>query len=266
MKSIRQFKFIYGPVPSWRLGSSLGVDLLSQEKKICNFDCVYCQIGKTESYTAERKVFIPVKKVTDELKSVPLVNIDYITLSGRGEPTLALNLGGVIEEIKKMTSIPVAVITNSSLICNPEVRRELCLADYVIAKFDAYSQRSLKKNNNPEKNIKFIDILSGIRHFRDEYKGRLALQMMFTEKNKTGIREMIDFIRYLTPDEIQINTPLRHCRVKPLTRNLISKIKEIFIKECKGISFRSVYDEQEIKDIKSLSDEETLKRRGKVIS
>ena len=101
MNNIRQFKYIYGPVPSWRLGSSLGIDLLSQEKKICNFDCIYCQIGKTESYTAERKVYIPVKKVIDELKFVPLVNIDYITLSGRGEPTLAKNLGEVIDAIKQ---------------------------------------------------------------------------------------------------------------------------------------------------------------------
>ena len=263
---IKKLKYIYGPVPSWRLGSSLGIDLLSQEDKICNFDCIYCQLGKTEQHTTERKVFIPLKEVMEELKSIPLLNIDYMTLSGRGEPTLAKNLGEVIDAIKQISSIPVAVITNSGFISKPEVKEALSRADFVIAKFDAYSQRSLEKNNNPEKSIQFIDILRGIKEFREKYRGRLALQMMFTEKNKTGIREFIDFIKYISPDEIQINTPLRNCNVRPLTRNLISKIKETFIKECKGISFKSVYDDREIKNIKSLSDEETLKRRGKVIS
>jgi len=256
-------KYIYGPVPSWRLGSSLGIDLLSQEDKICNFDCVYCQIGSTKKFTVERKVYVAVNKVIEELSTLPSVSIDYITFSGRGEPTLASNLGEAIKAVKSIRKERVAVLTNGSLINLEEIREELALADFVAVKLDAYSPETLQSKNRPANRIEFGEILEGIRRFRKSYMGRLALQIMFT-----GEHEKIDEYAYLSncisPNEVQINTPLRHCNIKPLTKEDIFKIKEYFICACKGINIVSVYDEHCPKVIKSISDEDTLRRRGKI--
>lgn len=272
MKSV--FKYIYGPVPSWRLGSSLGIDLLSQGGKICNFDCLYCQLGSTRKYTLERKIYIPVEKVIEELKMLPQAQIDYITFSGRGEPTLAENLGQTIKAVKSICKIPVAVLTNSSLMDNPNVRKELALADFVIAKLDAYSPESLREINNPQQNIEFTSILDGIKEFRNNYRGKLALQIIFIprcaqgagspDKNKDNIQEFIHLINYIKPAEVQVNTPLRPCNIKPLSPGEIFKIRDLFSSLCKGINIVSVYDERVLKYVLPVSDKETLKRRGKV--
>jgi len=266
----KNFKYIYGPVPSWRLGSSLGIDLLSQEDKICNFDCVYCQLGTTKKHTVERKIYVPIKEVIEELERLPAAQIDYITFSGRGEPTLAANLGEAIKAIKLIRKIPVAVLTNSSLMDKENVRKELLFSDFVIAKLDAYSPESLQQINRPSKDIEFASILDGIKEFRKEYQGKLALQIMFIDKNKDDVNKLIYLTNYIKPDEVQINTPLRLCNIKPLSKEAILKIKENFISACKEefrrkeINIVSVYDERMLKDVLPVSDEDTLKRRGKV--
>ncbi len=260
------FKYIYGPVPSWRLGSSLGIDLLSQEEKICNFDCVYCQLGVTKKYTSERKIYVPVEEVIEELGALPDANIDYITFSGRGEPGLAANLGAVIKAVKLIRKEPVAVLTNGSLMALEEVRNEFALADLVVAKLDACSPASLREINRPATGTEFNGILDGIKNFRKDYKGKLALQIMFIDSNKNDVGKFIYLSNYIRPDEIQVNTPLRPGPVNPLTKEEILNIKDNFISACRAISVVSVYDERVFKDIASLSDEDTLKRRGKVKS
>jgi wyosine [tRNA(Phe)-imidazoG37] synthetase (radical SAM superfamily) len=210
----KNFKYIYGPVPSWRLGSSLGIDLLSQEDKICNFDCVYCQLGTTKKHTVERKIYVPIKEVIEELERLPAAQIDYITFSGRGEPTLAANLGEAIKAIKLIRKIPVAVLTNSSLMDKENVRKELLFSDFVIAKLDAYSPESLQQINRPSKDIEFASILDGIKEFRKEYQGKLALQIMFVEENKKYALEIAQIAKEINPDEVQLNTPLRPCKSK----------------------------------------------------
>ena len=261
---MHKFKYIYGPVPSWRLGSSLGVDPVSKGRKICNFDCVYCQIGKTDLFTKERIKNIETGEIVAELAKLPPLKIDYITFSGAGEPTLAVNLGEMIKAVKLIRKEPIAVITNSSLMLLDEVRKELALADFVIAKLDAYSSESLQEINRPARGIEFGSILDGIRKFREEYKGKLALQIMFIQNNKQEIDKYIYLANYIKPDEIQVNTPLRNCNIRPLMKEDIRKIKNDFICACKGINIVSVYDEKDPKVIKSISDEETLKRRGKI--
>jgi len=264
------FKYIYGPVPSWRLGSSLGIDLLSQEEKICNFDCVYCQLGLIKKHTIERKIYVPVEKVIEELSALPDRSIDYITFSGRGEPTLAANLGEAIKAIKSIRKEPIAVLTNSSLMRLDEIRKELVLADFIVTKLDAYSPESLQEINNPVKDIEFASILEGIKEFRRSYQGKLALQIMFIDKNKDNVDKLVYLTNYIKPEEVQINTPLRSCNIKPLPKEEILKIKGAFTFACKGefhrgeINVVSVYDERELKDITSISDGDTLKRRGKV--
>lgn len=257
------FKYIYGPVPSWRLGGSLGIDLLSQEEKICNFNCIYCQLGVTKTHTIERKIYVPVEKVIKELRGLPNTNIDYITFAGRGEPALAANLGEAIKAVKLIRNEPIAVLTNSSLMGRGEIRKEFALADFVIAKLDACSPESLQEINRPAKEVGFDSIFEGIKNFRKDYRGKLALQIMFTENNKNDVGKFIYLVNYIKPDEIQVNTPLRPCNVKPLAKEEVSRIKDIFISACKGVNVVSVYDERALKDIVSISDEDTLKRRGK---
>ncbi len=265
-----QYRYIYGPVSSWRLGSSLGIDLLSQEDKICNFDCVYCQLGPTIKYTVERKIYVSIKEVIEELERLPATQIDYITFSGRGEPTLAENLGQAIKAIKLIRKVPIAVLTNGSLMAKDKIREEIALADFVIAKLDAYSPESLQEINNPHQDIEFTNVLEGIKEFRKSYQGKLALQIMFIDTNKDNIQKLIYLTNYIKPDEVQINTPLRSCNIKPLPNDEILKIKETFTSACKG-EFRrkemnviSVYDERVLKGVLPVSDEDTLKRRGKV--
>jgi len=257
------FKYIYGPVPSWRLGSSLGIDLLSQKEKICNFDCTYCQIGQTKKYTLSRKVYLPVRKVIEELDILPDISINYITFSGRGEPTLAENLGEAINAVKLIRKEPVAVLTNGSLIDSEKVRQELTLADFVAIKLDAYSLESLQEINRPAKGIEFARILEGIKNFRKNYMGRLALQIMFVD-NKEKIEEYAYLSNCIKPDEIQINTPLRPCRVKPLIKEELLRVRDYFSCACKGTDIVSVYDGRMLKIVPSISDEDTLRRRGKI--
>ena len=259
-----KYKYIYGPVPSWRLGSSLGIDMLSQEQKICTFDCIYCQLGKNLSYSIERKIYVPTQKIIEELKSLPEIKIDYITFSGTGEPTLAKNFAEAIKAVKALRKEPVAVLTNSSLMDKKEVRRELSLADFVICKLDGFSQGSLEEIDNPAENIKFEKIVNGIKEFRKEYTKKLALQIMFVENNKGQFKQLADISKEICPDEIQINTPLRPCPVKPLSKEEVDDIKEYFNKMFRGTADIVTVYEGEHKKVLPISEKDTLTRRGKI--
>ena len=255
----KDFKYIYGPVPSWRLGSSLGIDPISQTGKVCTFDCVYCQLGKTEHFTNERKTFIPVTKIIEELDLLPPVQIDYITFSGRGEPTLAGNLGRMIKAIKKIRKEKIAILTNSSLLNRKDVQEDLLPADFVVAKLDADSQKVFDIVNKPIDAIKFDSIVEGIKDFRGIYKGKMALQIMFIDENKKYARNIAQLAKDINPDEVQINTPLRPCSVKPLSKTELMEIENYF----DGLKVVSVYNAEK-KKVKPISNEDTLKRRGKI--
>jgi len=254
-----RFKYIYGPVSSWRVGSSLGVDLLSQKEKICSFDCIYCQLGKTKKPTITRHLYIPQGEILKELSALPEMSIDYITFSGRGEPTLAKNLGSMINAVKKLRRESIAVITNSSLMNRQDVQEELFPANFVIAKLDASSQGSFVLVNRPFQGIEFDAILEGIKEFKRHFQGKLALQIMFMKENVQYAGEIACITKDICPDEIQINTPLRPCGVEPLGREELSQIKDLF----GGLNAISVYESRK-RYVKPISDEDTLKRRGKV--
>ena len=255
----KSYKYIYGPVPSWRLGSSLGIDPISNVEKICTFDCVYCQVGETRILTDERKMFIPVAEIIRELNLLPPLNIDYITFSGRGEPTLAQNLGQMIKAVKKARKEKIAVLTNSSLLYREDVQQDLLLADFVVAKLDASSQEVFEAVNKPIETIGFSEVLKGIKDFRNIYKRKLALQIMFIEENKNSAEDIAQIAGEINPDEVQINTPLRPCRVKPLPKEEIDNIESYF----RGLNAISVY-KSERKEVDPISDKDTLRRRGKI--
>lgn len=256
----KKYNYIYGPISSWRIGHSLGVDIVAGRRgKLCNFDCIYCQIGKTVNFSKTRKIFIPTKDIIEEIKRIPFLKIDYITFSGAGEPTLARNLGVIISAVRKLRKEKIAVITNSSLICRKDVRKELSLADLVIAKLDAASQKLFRRINKPLSGLKLEKIIKGLKFFKNSYHGKLALQIMFVGENKEEAKKIAAIVREINPDEVHINTPLRPCAVKPLSRQEIENITEYF----KGLKIISVYTAKE-KKTNPISDRDTFRRRGDV--
>jgi len=219
---------IYGPVPSWRLGRSLGIDLLSTRGKTCSFDCVYCQLGTTVHPEIERREFVSLDRLARDLKAVEGTAADYATFSGMGEPSLASNLGQAIRLVKSALKLPVAVLTNSSLIPREEVRRELALADVVVAKVDAPTEETFGKINRPFGSQTLAAILEALKLFREEYQGKLALQMMFIEANRDHAAGMAEIARRLSPDEVQLNTPLRPGGAAPLAPEELAAIEREF--------------------------------------
>ncbi|XFA98729.1 radical SAM protein [Candidatus Izemoplasma sp. B36] len=205
-------KHIYGPVPSRRLGLSLGVSPIP--KKTCNYSCIYCQLGRTNHMTNTRKMFYKVKDIINEFKAILNKNIqfDVITIVGEGEPTLYLGLGDLIKEIKKLSMKPVAVITNGALLYEKQVRNELAIADIVLPTLDAYDEISFKKINRPYGSITYDKIINGIQRFSSQYKGYLWLEMMFMkdinddESSISKYKSILNSIKY---DRLYLNTPVR---------------------------------------------------------
>ncbi|MBC7074390.1 radical SAM protein [Candidatus Parcubacteria bacterium] len=222
-------KAVYGPVSSWRLGRSLGIDLICKRQKACSFDCIYCQLGKTREKTLKRKTFVKTERIIKDLKEIlPKAKADVITFSGTGEPTLAKNLEEVIDFMKKETLLPLAILTNSSLFFDNEVQKSLCKLDIIVAKLDAFDENSFQKINQPVESLRFKDYFKWIKRMREIFSGKFALQIMFVNENKNFVKEIVSLAKEIMPDEIQINTPLRPCGIKPLTKREIKKIKKEF--------------------------------------
>jgi wyosine [tRNA(Phe)-imidazoG37] synthetase (radical SAM superfamily) len=205
-------RLVYGPVPSRRLGLSLGVDLVPP--KTCTFDCVYCQVGRTTRKTARRRDFVPVAEVLAQVRSALASGkkIDCVTLSGRGEPTLYRSLEAVIRGIKKLSGLPVAVLTNASLLYRKAVRRGLAAADIVIPTFDAADQAVLDRVNRPLAAIGFGRILRGLKAFRKEFPGRIWIEVMLVKGLNDApaqLRQLRPLIEALGPDRVQLNTVVR---------------------------------------------------------
>ena len=257
-----KYKFIYGPVSSWRLGKSLGIDPISSTQKTCTFNCVYCQVGLTESFPTEREIFVSTEELMNEIRSLSEMDLDYITFAGNGEPTLAKNLGEMIRAVKIFRKEKVAVITNASLIDRPDVQEDLLLADLVEAKLDAYSGDSLQKVSRPAPEILWENIVIGLKSFRQAYRGRLVLQIMFVGLNRAHAAEMAKLACEINPDEIEINTPLRVSLVRPLLAGDLEGITKIFRDICgTRIKVRSIYEEKREKST-PMSEGDTQRRRG----
>ncbi len=259
MKSDKEI--VYGPVASWRLGRSLGVDIICGEKQ-CTFDCTYCQLGDAGETTTERRLFVETEKVVEAVKEAlnSGVEADVITLSGSGEPTLATNLGEIIEELKNLSSLPVAVLTSGSLMSRQEVREALKKADIVKAKLDAPDKGIFKRLNRPQKELELEVIISAMRKFAAESDVFFALEIMFTPENMDKARRLAELAETIGPDEIQINTPHRGSSVSPLTATELDLVSIPF--EQKKLVYRAVNREQrpEVKDLLGRSKLKKLKR------
>src|SRR6056297_81187 len=167
---MENYKYIYGPVPSRRLGLSLGVSPIPS--RTCNYSCIYCQLGRTKHLTNERKNFFSVDDIIAELEDYIKSNAKYdiITIVGEGEPTLFSQLGLLISKIKSISNVPVAVITNGALLSDENVRRELLGADFVLPSIDASSVEMFKEINRPHGKIKFEAVLNGLIDFSKVFK------------------------------------------------------------------------------------------------
>lgn len=257
-KMKNRFQYLYGPVYSWRLGMSLGIDPLSQKSKVCNFDCIYCQLGRTADYVTERRQFVSTQALLDEIRLLPRSQaIDHLTFSGRGEPTLASNLGEMIRALRSVRSEEIAVITNSSLLYRTDVQDDLGFADYVLAKLDACSQKTFHRIDLP-KGITLKQIVQGITDFRQGFQGKLALQIMFMPENRQYAKEIAEIARRIGADEVQISTPLRRSAVPPLSASELEDIKQYF----QDLSAVTVY-EKERRNIPAMQTQETIRRHGR---
>ncbi len=204
------YKYLFGPVPSRRLGMSLGIDLVP--KKVCSLDCVYCEVGVTTKLTLERKEYILYDKVTSELKDYFSGNPepDFLTFSGSGEPTLNIRLGDVLEFVKKIKPhIPVAVLTNGTLLYDKTVRKELLKADVVLPSLDAAIDSSFRRINQPAPGLKMESYIQGLIDFREEYSGEIWLEILIIpgyNDGKENLKALKTVFEKIIPERIQLNT------------------------------------------------------------
>lgn len=230
-------KYLYGPVKSRRLGNSLGISLTPY--KTCDFDCIYCQLGKTSNLTLEKKEYIRVSDITEELRTWLENNkeiasgLEYITLSGSGEPTLNTKIGELILEIRRLTPAKIAVLTNSSFLADPEIRRQISGADLIVPSLDAVTQQLFAKVDRPCPGINIDDVINGLVALRREFHGKIWLEIMLVKgvnDDIRHIRKIKEVVDNINPDKIQLNSPVRTAAeegVLPVAKGKLKKIKEI---------------------------------------
>jgi len=230
-------KYIYGPIKSRRLGLSLGLSL--SPGKTCNLNCIYCQWGRTVETVSARKKYASADEIIAELKSWMRNNpqtakeLKFVTLSGLGEPTLNTRIGELIEQVKKITDCSIAVITNSTLLGNPRVRKALLGADLVVPSLDAVDEKIFRRIDRPHPAIKLDKIISGLISFSKEFRGKLWLEIMLVSGVNDGIghiNKLKEVIRAVNPDRVQLNSPVRKTaeeNVLAVPRVKLEKIKKI---------------------------------------
>jgi wyosine [tRNA(Phe)-imidazoG37] synthetase (radical SAM superfamily) len=228
------YKYLFGPVPSRRLGRSLGIDVTPF--KICSFDCVFCQCGCTTRLVTERAEFVPFEEVCAELNRWLKEDgaADCITFAGSGEPTLYSRLGELIAFIKTRTKIPVIVLSNGTLLYRPDVRAELLKADVVKVSLSAWDDASFQKINRPAPGLTFEQVLSGERDFRSVFRGEFWLEVFLIE----GINALTEQVLKIAaaaaeihPDKIHLNTAVRppaEAKARPVTKEKLAALCGFF--------------------------------------
>ncbi len=207
-------KYVFGPVPSRRLGQSLGIDTIPL--KTCNWNCVYCQLGRTKPLNNQRKVYYPPSEILREVREVLDVHkpgdIDWLTFVGSGEPLLHASMGYLIQQVKGLTSLPLALITNGSLLYIPEVRQDLLEVDAVLPSLDAGTAGLYRQINRPHPEITFERLVEGLVAFREEYGGKLWVEVMLVRGlNDTpqALRDIARILERIRPEAVHINLPTR---------------------------------------------------------
>ncbi|MEW6388279.1 MAG: radical SAM protein [Thermodesulfobacteriota bacterium] len=203
---------LFGPVPSRRLGRSLGVDLVPP--KTCTYDCLYCEVGPTTHLTKKRRAFEAaaiIRELQDYLRDSE-TTLDYLTITGSGEPTLNLDLKDIVATIRDLTTTPVAILTNGSLLYLPEVRRDLAQSQVILPSLDAAREETYRAINRPVPGLTLEKLVFGLKALRREFAGQIWLEVLLlkglndTEAELTGLRRLI---REIAPDKVQLNTAVR---------------------------------------------------------
>ena len=225
--------FAYGPVPSRRLGLSLGISIIPA--KTCTLDCIYCQCGKTTKKTLERRSFFPIDDILAAVRAAVRPSPpDFLTFSGEGEPTLNQDIGRIIRQLKREFSIPVAVITNSTLLTDPQVRRDLSAADLVIPSLDAADQRTFARTDRNHRDLSVADIIEGLKLFRRSFRGKIWLEMMLVKGVNDSVEHVVALRKAaweIKPDRVQLNTVVRppaEESAKPLSHDDLEQIQCLF--------------------------------------
>ena len=216
---------------------SLGINLTLP--KTCTFDCVYCQLGRTKDLTILRSEYIKLSEIIEELRvwldscKNNLAALDYVTISGSGEPTLNTKIPDLISELRRLSPVKIAVITNASLLSDASLRREISGADLIVPSLDAVTQELFVKVDRPHKDIKIEDIINGLISLRREFKGKIWLEVMLIRglnDDIRHIRKLKGVIEKVNPDRIQINSPVRtasEAGISPVPKAKLKKIKDI---------------------------------------
>jgi wyosine [tRNA(Phe)-imidazoG37] synthetase (radical SAM superfamily) len=205
-------KYCFGPVPSRRLGLSLGVDILPL--KTCNLNCIYCELGPGSSYTCERGEYIPADEIKKELEAVVSkgIKFDTLTFTASGEPTLHSQLGGILHFAKGVTDRPVAVLTNATLLSDPVVRADIAAADIILPSLDSVIPGHFRKVNRPARCVSLEDIVEGLARLRREMTGKMWLEVLLVQginDSSQDIEALKEAIKYIMPDRVQLNTVSR---------------------------------------------------------
>ena len=228
------YKHLFGPVPSRRLGMSLGVDLVPH--KICSLNCVYCECGQTTNLTIERKEYVPIDNVLLELEHYFKNNPepDYITFSGAGEPTLNSRLGEVVKFIKENSKVSIALLTNATLLSDSKLIKEISDIDLILPSLDAVSPKVFAKINRHNKSLKINEIIDSLVQFKKQFKGKMWLEILILPNYNNSEAELIrlkEVIKKLEPDKVQLNTldrPGTVPNLKACTKAELEKIKEFW--------------------------------------
>ncbi len=269
-----KFKHVYGPVASRRLGRSLGIDLIPY--KTCSYDCIYCQLGRTTNKTVERFEYVPAHDVLEELREKLSrgVPCDYISLAGCGEPTLHSSIGELIEGIKRLTKVPVAVLTNSSLLYLSEVQEALMKSDLVIPSLDAGDEDMFQYVNRPHKDISFQHMVNGIIDFTKKFSGRVWLEV-FLISGVTGMipetKKIAAWAEKIGADMVQINTvdrPAAEDFACAVERKQMEKLATLFsgVVEIIGAAEKNKTSDKSLRDATDADIINLLVRRPSTIS
>lgn len=199
---------VYGPVLSWRVGMSLGIDLIC-ETSVCSFNCIYCQLGAIQQHCNERRLFIPTNQVLEDFLDSRWREADIITFTGSGEPTLALNMGEVSREIAEIASLPQLVLTNGVLLNDPAVIEAMQSIDRVYVKLDASSDDMFQRINRPVEGITLSTLVDNIITFKRQFDGFLGIQTMFLPGSECDLEKLAEILIRIDPAEVQLNTPTR---------------------------------------------------------
>ena len=245
------YKYLFGPVPSRRMGRSLGVDITPH--KTCSLNCVYCECGRTTNLTLERKEYVPSSDVIRELKDYlsQKPQLDFVTFSGAGEPTLNSGISKIIKFIKiKFPQYKTAVLTNSTLFSEKQARKDILCADVIVPSLDAVSEGLYKKINEPCGKMKAKELISGLIDLRKEFKGEIWLEIFLVPGLNDTKKELDKFkavISKIKPDKVQLNTlhrPGTKAWVKPLSSKKMDEISKYLGENSKAVYGRKVLKEK----------------------